>query len=777
MNNADTGSGSLRRDMDISVKAGRTVGLLYEALLKRCKKKNDSETFRGLNVLCARLFFCLYADAAGLFGRPLRLRGYLRRCETGSLRGVLAHLFEILDTPPEKRAACLDETLAALPYVSSGLFSDKNIEIPDFDGELCGLLLVRAVSEVDWPELNPAVFSALFEATLNPAARRSDGIHYTSAENIHRVIDPLFLDDLKAELETAKTEKDPIRRIGRLRAFQSKLSGLVFFDPACGGGNFLTETYICLRRLENEALRLICGETTGLDSGVLNPVRVSVGQFYGIELDSLAAAVAKSALWLAERLMFRETEETVRFHPDLTPPKTCANIAAGSALRLDWEKVVPKDKLSYIIGNPPFVGYYLQSREQKADMLSVYADENGRPYSKAGKIDYAAAWYFKAAQLMSGSGVRAAFVSTNSITQGEQTAAVWKPLYERFKVRIDFACQTFKWSGESAQGAQVHCVIIGFSCAENQKLKRLFADGRSYAAENINFYLLDGDNIFIESRKAPICCVSAMSHGGKPVEGGFLILTEAEKDGLLKDEPQAAVFIRPFMMGKDFIDRKSRYCLWLHGVEAEALDNCPLVRERTERVREYRRRSPKAATRRKAETPMLFDEISECASGYIAMPKVSSGLRRYIPVDCLPPEVIPGDSLFFIPGVGMYELGILSSSMHMAWTRAFCGRLKSDYNYSNSVVYNNFPWPDPTEAQKAAVEEAARAILAARALYPQSSFAELYDDQIMPNELRRAHQLNDKAVMAAYGLSAGEAEESVCLAHLMGRYQKLTALT
>lgn len=776
MNRTDAGGGRSKRERDFSLNGGRAAGLLYEALLKEYKAPLSPEALKSVSVLCARLVFCLYAEAAGLFGKAADLRAYLRRHGARSLRLDLLRLFEALDTPPEERGLCQEEALPAFPYVGSGLFGGKSVDIPELSEELRRLLLEETDPGNGWSEISPTVFGAVFESTLNPLARRCGGMHYTSAENIHKVIDPLFLDDLKAELEDIRSESAAAARRRRLQAFQEKLSGLVFFDPACGGGNFLTETYICLRRLENEVLALLCGERTGLAFEGRSPVRVNAGQLYGIEIDAFAAAAAKTALWMAENRMLRETEEIVKIHPEPPPLKAGAHITEGNALRLDWESVVPKDRLSFIIGNPPFVGYSLQSREQKADMLRVYADERGRPYRAAGKIDYAAAWFFKAAQLMSGNGARSAFVATNSIAQGEQAAQVWKPLYERFGVHIDFAYQTFRWNSESAQEAQVHCVIIGFSCAESDKPRKLFAGESFRSAENINFYLLSGSSVFIESRKEPICGAPAMSHGGKPVEGGFLILTEAEKEALLKEEPQAASFIRPFMMGKDFIERKPRYCLWLVGADPEALNGCRQVRERIERVREYRLRSPKAATRRKADAPMLFDELTEQASDYIAMPKVSSGLRRYIPVGCAPQAVIPGDSLFVIPGAGLYELGVLSSSMHMAWTRAFCGRLKSDYSYSNSLVYNNFPWPEPTEEQRSRIERTAQAILEARALYPRRSFAELYDDAAMPEELRRAHRADDEAVAEAYGLAAGEAEEdALCLTHLMELYQRLAS--
>lgn len=546
----------------------------------------------------------------------------------------------------------------------------------------------------------------------------------------------------------------------------------VFIDPACGSGNFLTETYLSLRRLENEAISSLHHDQITLDIG--NPIKVSIGQFYGIEINDFAVTVAKTALWIAESQMMKETEDVVHMSLDFLPLRSYANIVEGNAMRLDWEGVVDKLKLDYIMGNPPFVGYSLQSKEQKADILSVYVDEKGKPYKTAGKIDYVAGWYFKASQFIQGTSIRAAFVSTNSITQGEQVAGVWKPLFERFGIHIDFAHRTFRWDSEASLKAHVHCVIVGFSVADNTKVKVIFDSDVPKTVKHINAYLADADNVFIESRTQPICDVPVMQNGGKPTEGGFLILTEEEKNNLIKDEPQAAKLIRPYMMGKDFIVRRPRYCLWMAGVAPSIIRNCPKVLKRIQQVREYRLASPKAATRKKAETPMLFDEVRECETDYVAIPKVSSENRRYIPMDYLPKEIIPGDKLFMLQSASLYYFGILTSNVHMAWMRAVCGRLKSDYSYSNTIVYNNFPWPTPTDEQRAKIEQTAQAILDARALYPDSSLADLYDETTMPPELRKAHQDNDRAVMRAYGFSVRDTTEASCVAELMRMYEKLT---
>ncbi len=767
----DTGSEHIKKEMEISLQAGELVGVLYDALLKQYKDPSDPEVLKSLNKLCVRLVFCLYAEDAGIFGGRNMFHDYLQVHEREA-RQALINLFKILDTKSEDRDPYLDDDLLAFPYVNGGLFADENIIIPRLDETIVDLILHRASEDFDWSEISPTIFGAVFESTLNPETRRSGGMHYTSIENIHKLIDPLFLDGLKAEFAEIKEISVDRTRKAKLEVFQRKLAGLKFLDPACGSGNFLTETYISLRRLENETISLLNKGQIMFDLG--NPIQVSIGQFYGIEINDFAVTVAKTALWIAESQMMKETEDVVHMSLDFLPLKSYANITEGNALRTDWESVVSKRELNYIMGNPPFVGYSLQSKAQKEDILCIYVDEKGKPYKTAGKIDYVSGWYFKAAQLMQGTSIRTAFVSTNSITQGEQVAGVWKPLYDRFGVHIDFAHRTFRWDSEASLKAHVHCVIVGFSIAPNTQERRLFMSERMQVVTNINSYLVDADNVFIEARNRPVSDVPILQNGGKSTEGGFLILTEEEKEELLKTEPQATQFIRPYMMGKDFIMRRPRYCLWMVGANPATINQCRSVKQRIEEVRKYRLASPKEATKKKAETPMLFDEVRECATDYVAIPKVSSENRRYVPIEYLKREVIPGDSIFMISDTSLYHFGILTSNVHMAWMRAVCGRLKSDYRYSNTVVYNNFPWPTPTDKQKAIIEQTAQAILDARALYPDSSLADLYDETTMPPDLRKAHQNNDRAVMAAYGFSVREMTESRCVAELMRMYQRLT---
>ena len=766
----DTGNENLKKEMEISLKAGDLVGKLYDAILKQYKNPDDPETLKSLNKLCVRLVFCLYAEDAGIFGKHQMFHHYLKQFQPKDVRKALIELFQVLDTKPEDRDPYMDEELAAFPYVNGGLFADEHIEIPRFTDEIVSLLLHNASEDFDWSGISPTIFGAVFESTLNPETRRSGGMHYTSLENIHKVIDPLFLDDLKAELEDIKALKVEKTRKDRLQAFRKKLSTLVFLDPASGSGKFLTETYISLRRLENDALY---EETHGqMMLGDNDVIQVGIGQFYGIEINDFAVTVAKTALWIAESQMMQETETLMQINLDFLPLKSYANIVEGNALRTDWESVVDKSKLSYIMGNPPFVGYSLQSKSQKDDMLSIYVDEKGKPYKTAGKIDYVSGWYFKAAQLMVGTEIRTAFVSTNSITQGEQVAGVWKPLYDRFGVHIDFAHRTFRWDSEASLKAHVHCVIVGFSIAENNADRRLFDNDNGKVVRNINPFLVEAPNVFIESRSTPICDVPKMTMGNRPADGGHLIIEAEDYADFIKREPNAVKYIKRLMGAKEYINSQDRYCLWLVDARPAELRKMPLVMERVEACKQDRLNG--AEDRQKlAETPTLFRELKN-PSTYIIVPRHSSETRRYIPMGFLDSNFIPADSATIIPEATLFHFGILMSNVHMAWTRIVCGRIKSDYRYSKDIVYNNFPWCNPTPEQKAKIEQTAQMILDARAKYPDCSLADLYDETVMPHDLRTAHQLNDRAVMEAYGFWGKLNTESECVAELMKMYQKLT---
>ncbi|HEM5997347.1 TPA: class I SAM-dependent DNA methyltransferase [Streptococcus suis] len=747
----DKSNEHLEREMQISMEAGEIVHEMYEGLLKQYKNPDSPDSLHAINQLIVRLVFCLYAEDSGLFGHKLAFHDYLAQFPAPHFRRGLMELFHVLDTPIDERDPYLEDNLAAFPYVNGGMFAEKQIEIPNFTDDLRALILEHASSQFDWSDISPTIFGAVFESTLNPETRHSGGMHYTSIENIHKVIDPLFLNDLKDELNDIRQFKQAKTVEQKAKQFQNKLASLTFFDPACGSGNFLTETYISLRRLENEAIKLYMGDTVRLDVEELDLVKVKLNQFYGIEINDFAVSVAKTALWIAESQMLEATKEIVYAELDFLPLKSYTNIHHGNALTTDWEIVVDKDKLNYIIGNPPFLGYSNQSKEQKADLLSVYVDEKGKPYKTAGKIDFVAGWYFKASQLMQNTTIQAALVSTNSITQGEQVASVFKPLVERFGIHINFAYQTFQWDSEANAKAHVHCVIIGFSTHETGKEKLLFGEQTFEVVENINFYLKPGRTVFIKNISKPISPVVQMTTGNRPADGGHLIIEADEYEEFIKKEPKALPFIKKLTGAAEFINHKERYCLWLVNASPADLRSMPLVMDRIELCRQARLGG--APDRQKlADTPHLFREQKN-PNTYIIVPSTSSENRRYIPMGFLDSEVIPTNSATIIENATLYHFGILTSNVHMAWMRTVAGRLKSDYRYSAKIVYNNFPWPEVTEEQKEKIAQTAQAILDARALYPDSSLADLYDELTMPVELRKAHQANDKAVMKAYDMT------------------------
>ena len=697
---------------------------------------------------------------------------YLAAFDTRGLRKALVELFKVLDTHPQDRDPYLKDDnpdLAAFPYVNGGLFSDENIEIPPFTDEIRDLLLVKASENFDWSEISPTIFGAVFESTLNPETRRSGGMHYTSIENIHKVIDPLFLDELKGELDEICAISVERTKNTKLRAFQRRLASLTFLDPACGSGNFLTETYLSLRRLENKILvELSHGQVT-MYSASESPIQVSISQFYGIEINDFAVTVAKTALWIAESQMMKETEKILLVPLEFLPLKTNAYIVEGNALRVDWESVVPKNKLNYIMGNPPFIGARLMGKEQKADVNAIFPG-----WKNAGNLDYVCCWYKKASDMMQGTSVRSALVSTNSVSQGESVANLWKPLFDN-GVHIDFAYRTFRWDSEAKIKAHVHCVIIGFSVAASSALKKLFDGDRYQVAENINGYLLDGENVFVESRNKPICNVPEIAMGNQPIDNGQYLFEKDEMDVFLQQEPHAKPYFHPWYGSREFINRTPRYCLWLGDCSPAQLKTLPHCLERVKAVREYRLASTRASTVKLAKYPTHFQTEIMPDSHYIAIPEVSSEKRKYIPMGYMDNSSLCSNKLRLMPNATTYEFGILESNIHMAWMRTVCGRLKSDYDYSIKIVYNNFPWPAPTEQQKAKIEQTAQAILDARALYPDSSLADLYDDLTMPPELRKAHQNNDRAVMDAYGFTKGTAartSESACVAELMKLYQQ-----
>ena len=772
---------SLSEEMQISMQAGEIVGKLYDAFYKQYKDPTNEKSQKSLNALCVRLVFCLYAEDSGLFGSHAMFHDYLDSYQTKHMRNALINLFRVLDQPENERDPYMNEDLAAFPYVNGGLFSDEDIEIPPITDEIRDLLLNHASEDFDWSNISPTIFGAVFESTLNPETRRSGGMHYTSIENIHKVIDPLFLDDLRAELAEIEDIAVVRTRKNRLEKFQDKLAALTFLDPACGSGNFLTETYLSLRRLENEVLRQriaadrseVAGQIM-LDFGGTYSVKVSIGQFYGIEINDFAVTVAKTALWISEEQMIRETQEIIHSKIDFLPLKSYANIVQGNALRMDWENVIPKDRLRYIIGNPPFVGVKKQTNSQRADMAEVA----GQRIKKVGVLDYVCGWYIKTADFIGESSIKCAFVSTNSITQGEQPAVMWELLYNK-NISIDFAYRTFIWESESKKKASVHCVIIGFSYLPSLKNRNkpavIFADDEKITAKNISPYLIDCDNVLVKSQKKPLCDVPTMIAGNKTVKTLALIMDKKEKEEFVNREPKSEKWFKRMIGSEEFINNKERYCLWLVGISPKELREMPLVLERVERVRKDRLASADKQAHALANTPTTFRDTNNPDRALI-VPLVSSQRRRYIPIGYIDKSVIANNKVSMIPDATMYHFGVLASNVHNAWMRCVAMRMKSDYSYSLSIVYNTFPWPSPKPDQKQRIEQTAQGILDARALYPDSSLADLYDPLTMPPELRKAHDRNNVAVMKAYGFPTSMSEAD-CVAELMKMYQKLTANT
>lgn len=771
----------ISHEMEVSIKAGDIVGLLYEAFLKQYKipevkakeetieqKEKREHKLKSLNALCVRIVFCLYAEDAGIFGKRNIFHDYLKAYEVKDCRRALLELFKVLDTPVSERDEYLEEDLAQFPYVNGGLFSDETIEIPPLTEEIKELLLTKASEDFDWSDISPTIFGAVFESTLNPETRRSGGMHYTSISNIHKVIDPLFLDELQTEFHEILKIQVQRTKVKRLDEFQNKLASLTFLDPACGSGNFLTETYLSLRRLENEVIREKVGGQMTLGD-VHNPIRVSIQQFYGIEINDFAVTVAKTALWIAESQMMEETKNIVYgFNDDFLPLKTYVNITEGNALRLDWNNVISKSRLNYVMGNPPFVGARWMNKDQKKDMEYVF-----QGIKDFGNLDFVTAWYKKASDYILNTDICVSFVSTNTITQGEQPAIFWKPLFE-MGIHINYAYRTFQWDSEANLKAHVHCVIVGFSHVQNNRKKILFdVDGVPHSAKNINAYLIDADNVFVASRKHPICDVPEIGIGNKPIDGGYYLFEKDEMVNFVKKEPKATNYFHPWYGAREFINQKPRYCLYLGNCVPSELRKMPECMKRVEAVREYRLNSTSAGTRKIADNPTRFHVSNFPKGNYIVIPQVSSERRRYIPMGYMDETVLCSDKVRIMTEGTLYHFGVLESNIHMAWMRAICGRLKSDYSYTVNHVYNNFPWPSSTDEQKEKIKKTAQAILDARALYPNSSLADLYDPLTMPPELLKAHNANNRAVMDAYGFST-KISEADCVAELMKMYQKLT---
>lgn len=764
-------------EVDVSVKAGDLVGILYNDLHKNYKDPDDKETLKQLNILCVRIVFCLYAEDAGLFNKNNRkmFHDYLAQYDARGMRKALEALFEVLDQKEEERDPYLADDnplLAEFPYVNGGLFKGK-VTIPPFTDETVDILLNKESLGFDWSKISPTIFGAVFESTLNPEKRREGGMHYTSLENIHKVIDPLFLNDLTDELNNILALKTVNTRNRRLMDFQVKLSKIRCFDPACGSGNFLTESYLSLRRLENKALKALIGDNLafGFLEENVNPIKVSIQQFYGIEINDFAVSVARTALWIAEAQMFEETQTILNSNKDFLPLETFTNIHEGNALRMDWNTVIDRrTEHLYIIGNPPFVGYAWQSKTQKED-LSIVLSDSGK------NVDYVSAWFYKASEMMQGTNIHTAFVSTNSVCQGEQVYATWKPLLDQYSIHIDFAYRPFRWDSEASIKAHVHCVIIGFSTEKDKKEKVLFENnGIKKKVDNINFYLVDGSNVFVRSEKKNLSNMPEMLKGSSPVDGGGFFLNDEDVHTIEKTNDIAQRYVRRFYGAHEFIHNEKRYCLWLRNASSKDILSSEILRSHVSNVRNFRLSSKKAATRRYADYPTRFMEIRQPNSDYLIVPRHSSSTRKYIPIGYEPSDVICGDANLMIPDANYYMFGILESSVHMDWVKTVCGRIKSDYRYSATLVYNNFPWPTLKDKQKEKIEQTAQAILDARAKYPDASLADLYDpdNSWMYPELVKAHEANDKAVMDAYGFKH-DMTESEIVAELMKMYQQLVS--
>lgn len=808
----------LSKEMQVSMQAGEIVGRIYEALLK-AYGDDSPETLRWLNILCVRIVFCLYAEDAGVFAHD-QFHNYLSRFDAEGMRTAFLQLFETLNKPIDQRSRFLRDDLKAFPYTNGGLFEEE-IEIPQFTEELRQAIIQNASLDFDWSEISPTIFGAVFESTLNPQTRRSGGMHYTSIENIHKVIDPLFLNDLRRELDEILEEKVEKQRQRKLQAYQDRLASLTFLDPACGSGNFLTETYLSLRRLENEAIRERYHGQSFIGFEEVNPIKVSIQQFYGIEINDFAVTVATTALWISEAQMLAETEKIIRLDIDFLPLKAYHNIREGNALRMDWDIIeTPSDiptiyaknvhlvvepmpmavsepiaeynevnvvthridgevnagkrsyqvHYDYIIGNPPFVGQSMRTNEQTEDLREVFS-----PSKDYGKLDYVTGWFKKAADLIKGSNAEAAFVSSNSICQGESVNLFWQRLLGN-GLYINFAHNTFMWTSEAKTKAAVMCVIVGFSYKERRD-KQLFNCDKYEIVEHINGYLKAAPDVYISNRSKSINeGLAKVVQGSPPADDGRLLFSKAEREELVKRYPELDDVLLPFVGSREFINdtEYTRYCLWLVGKRPADYAHIPELTERFRYVSEYRLKSPVDRIQKTASKPYLFTQNRQPETDFLIIPRVSSSSRRYIPIGFLPPNVIASDSAVLVYNASLVDFGIICSNVHNAWMRVVAGRLKNDYRYAPSVYYN-FPMPSPTEEQKQRIEQTAQAIIDARKLYKDKSLADMYgENMFLYPDLLTAHQNNDRAVMQAYGFDVKTMTESLCVAELFKLYKELT---
>lgn len=749
-------SSEMPTDKEVDIKAAQKMAKLHDIL------KSHGYEGHNLEVYLVRLLFCLFSDDTGIFEKNIFYDYISNSKEDGSdLSSRIAKLFEVLDMSLEQRVkqTMLSEELKRFEYINGGLFREK-LPFADFNYQMRKMLL--ECCSVDWGYISPAIFGSIFQGVMHTKERRELGAHYTSEKNILKLIKPLFLDELWKEFEHIKGSSK------QLKQFHKKLSNLKFLDSACGCGNFLIITYRELRRLELEVLKMLIDSGGQLVMDISPYCKVNVNQFYGIEYEEFPAQIAQVGMWLIDHQMNTLVAEHFGLYYARLPLRQSATIIYGNALTTDWESVVSKYELSYILGNPPFVGKKYQNKRQKEDMIHVF----GKKFKGVGKLDYVSGWYKKAADFIKNTNIRVAFVSTNSIVQGEQVSILWKPLFEDNLIHFDFTYRTFVWANEAKGNAAVHCVIIGFSQRRNTRAKLIFEGDTIVEAKNINAYLVDAPNVFVEARSKAICDVPKMSAGNKPDDYNHLKIEEIDYNDFIKDDPSSTKYLKRMMGASEFINNKNRYCLWLINCPPNELKQMPKVRERVEACRKARMDSGTPEALKLSETPKLFREAMN-PSSYLILPAVSSERRKYIPIGFQNQDVIPVMSVLIIPNANLYHFGVLTSSIHMAWMRAVCGRMKSDYRYSKNVVYNTFPWPNSTRKSKKNIENAAQNIIDVRALYPDSSLADLYDPLTMPPELVKAHKILDKTVKTAYG-GKGYATEAERVADLMERYHELT---
>ncbi len=768
----DTHQQQIINEKRLSVDAGILVSKIYKELAQAYSLHadlNDNNIQKSLNMLIVRLVFLLYADDTGILGSEDMFLKFVERREPQDIRSDLLTLFKVLNETDDKRDPFLDDELAQFRYVNGGMFSDESIIVPKFTPELKELIVNEAGHGFNWSNISPTIFGAVFESTLNPETRRSGGMHYTSIENIHKVIDPLFLNNLRSELDKIQNMGHRNQQLERAKDFQRKLGNLHFFDPACGSGNFLTETYLSLRSMENQCLQIIYGTQPVLATEDL--IKVKIQNFYGIEINDFAVSVARTAMWIAENQMLEQTKDTVYYNKDFLPLDRNDSIYEGNALQMDWAEIIKPYELDYIMGNPPFVGKKEQSIQQKEDLKNVFDGKS------IGILDYVTGWYKKTADYIKNFSVHAAFVSTNSISQGEQVIRLWR-LLEPYHLTINFANRTFVWDNEAKHKAHVHVVIIGFS-SSNHGDKQIFnIDNKIESAQNINPYLINAPTVLIESRPNPICKIEKMIYGSMPLDDGHLILSNKEKDNLLKKDPKANKFIKPYYGGREILHGSPRYCLWMPNTTPTDLRKHPLILDHVNATREFRSKSKRPGTIAAADRPTEFGEIRQPNNGeVIVLPKVSSEKRNYIPIEYMDSKNIINGSAFMIKNANLYLFGILNSSVHNAWMRTVAGRMKSDYQYSIRVVYNNFPWPKINDSQKINIERSAHQILNARKNDATATLAELYQPINFNNieiELKNAHELNDKAVLKAYGLKASATEAEI-IKRLFDMYIEITS--